>query len=205
MHVPVTDRAVAQRRPPGGYALDAYAPDPSWWSGNPWGSHGVNHAARVLVWADRLAAAQQAAGLPIDRAVVRWAAVLHDCRRQHDGADPAHGARAALWVGVHAATLAPELTPAQVRAVQHAVAWHVPPDAACPTPTRELWCLKDADSLDRVRFGDCDPRYLRLPASPAYQGPAATLAAASWAAWRAGDRDSWGTVRRLARAQGWWR
>src|SRR5690242_14674443 len=68
------------------------------------------------------------------------------------------------------APFAPEttlgVTEAQARAIAYCIAWHVPEDRHCPDLTPALQCLKDADSLDRLRFGATafDPAYLRLDA-----------------------------------------
>jgi hypothetical protein len=133
--------------------------------------------------------------------VVRWAAILHDCRRQDDGADPAHGRRAAQWFDAHAATIAPDLSRAQVAAVQHCMTWHVPPDTACPQMTPELQALKDGDGLDRVRLGDFAPRYLRTP----YLHDQVETARALWRASQPRPgRAPWGLVREAALARGLW-
>jgi uncharacterized protein len=173
----------------------------AWWLYQPDGLHGVGHCARVLVWADRVAAAQHAAGVAVDREAVRWAAVLHDCRRYDDGRDAWHGERAARFFGTHAAQLAPHLTRAQVARVQYLLAWHVPADSACPALTPELQALKDGDSIDRVRLGDLDPRYLRTPHLVGEQARATQLWQAS--AWRQ-PVTPWARVRTAARGLGLW-
>jgi uncharacterized protein len=184
--------------PPAADPWARYHPWAWWYNGDLQGAHSVDHSARVLVWANFVARKLETAGTRIDREVVRWAAVCHDCRREHDGDDPAHGERGAAWFGAHAATLAPALTPAQVAAVQATIRWHVPPDRACPRMTPELQCLKDADAVDRVRFGQGTPasfdaRYLRLPYL--HGRP-------HWALWLASRQgDPWGAVR--AQAEQW--
>jgi uncharacterized protein len=145
--------------------LKAYRPRRAWWA-RPKGAagiHGLGHCIRVLLWADHIAKLLSADGVAVDLTVVRWAAACHDCRRHDEGLDLGHGLRAAAWFGKEAERLDSTLTPEQVKAVQHAVTWHVPPDTECPCWTPELKCLKDADGLDRVRLGDFDPDYLRLP------------------------------------------
>lgn len=145
--------------------LTPYRPRIDWWARRDggYGIHGPGHCARVLLWADYAAARLAADGTPVDRAVVRWAAACHDCRRHDEGLDSGHGLRAAAWFGMQAPLLDAALSSAQVAAVQWAVTWHVPPDEQCPHWTPELQCVKDADGLDRVRLGDFDPGYLRLP------------------------------------------
>jgi uncharacterized protein len=177
--------------------LDDYRPHPKWFSNAPSGIHGVGHCMRVLVWADYCAACLELDGIPVDRVVVRWAAACHDCRRHDDGLDPDHGQRAAAWFGKQGAQLDPTLTRAQVQAVQHAVTWHVPADHLCSRWTPELRCLKDADGLDRVRLGDFDSRYLRLPYLHGREPDAEALLTASFEA-----EDPWLAIVPLAVARG---
>jgi HD domain len=145
--------------------LDGYRPSCDWFLVDPRGVHGIAHAARVLVWANAIANSLRKAGQPLDLAVVRWAAVLHDTRRRRDRDDEAHGIRAAMWVRERGASGLAALSANQREAVAYCVQWHVPPDEHAPEMTAELTCLKDADSLDRVRFGMLDARYLRTPAA----------------------------------------
>ncbi len=117
----------------------------------------------MLFWADAIGRLMQEDGIAVDLEVVRWAAVLHDSRRVSEGSDPAHGRRAATWA--RETNLAPlwRLSPAAREAVSYCCEWHVPPDREAPRLTAELVCLKDADSLDRVRFGTLQRRFLRTP------------------------------------------
>jgi len=186
----------------GAYTFDAYRPEPEWWADDPTGIHGIGHTTRVLIWADRVAAGLEANTIAVDRAVVRWAAVLHDCRRHDDGADPAHGARAARWFDAHAADVAPALTPAQVSMVCYCMQWHVPPDRLSPRLTPELLALKDGDGLDRVRLGDFDAAYLRTPYLHGCEAVARDLwnATRSWQ-----DPEPWFSVRAEALRRGLWR
>ena len=185
----------------GAYELDAYRPEPRWWAHDATGIHGIGHTTRVLVWADRVAASLAANDTVVDRAVVRWAAVLHDCRRHDDGADPAHGARAAQWFDAHAAAVAPALAPAQVGMVCYCMKWHVPPDRQCPRMTTELQAVKDGDGLDRVRLGDFDAGYLRTPYLHEWEAVARQL----WEAthpWL--GLEPWSSVRAEALNRGLW-
>ena len=60
------------------------------------GLHGMRHALRVAIHAQRLAAA---VGLsPTERLLVEAAAFLHDVRRVHDRSDAGHGERCATWI-----------------------------------------------------------------------------------------------------------
>src|SRR3954454_7895661 len=186
----------------GAYAFDAYRPEQEWWADDPTGIHGIGHTTRVLIWADRVAAGLEANTIAVDREVVRWAAILHDCRRDDDGADPAHGARAARWFDAHAADLAPALTPAQVSKVCYCMQWHVPPDRLSPRLTPELQALKDGDGLDRVRLGDFDAAYLRTPYLHGWEAVARQL----WKATRPRlGQEPWSSVRAEALSRGLWR
>lgn len=142
--------------------LEIYKPSKSWFLHDPYGIHGLGHAARVLIHADRISSSMLRHGQQVDRDVVLWAAALHDVRRMDDGADPEHGARAADWI--HSGGAAHQLlslTDLQRERLEYCCRWHVPPDEKAPEMTPELICLKDADGLDRVRLGDLDPSRLR--------------------------------------------
>lgn len=142
--------------------LDDYRPSVKWYLQSPFGIHGLGHAARVLFWADRIGNWMISRGLPVDLEAVRWAAALHDVRRIDDGGDFYHGQRAADWIrDGNPTVLRKLLDPSQRECVAYCCAWHVPDDAESPRLTNELLCLKDADSLDRVRLGNLDPSYLR--------------------------------------------
>jgi hypothetical protein len=180
--------------------LTLYRPQLAWWA-RPEGAadiHGLGHCIRVLLWADHAAQRLADDGTDVDRTVVRWAAACHDCRRHDDGLDRGHGRRAALWFGPQATQLDPALSAKQIEKVQWAVTWHDPPDADCPRWTPELKCLKDADGLDRVRLGDFDPGYLRLP----YLQPREKDARALLRATPAGNGDPWEPVLAAARTLG---
>jgi hypothetical protein len=130
--------------------------------------HGQRHVARVMVHAFRLAYATGA-----DDDVIRlWAAVyLHDLARTHDGVCHRHGADA--WRRLPAMPDVLDLfhqagvTEADLPAIRTAVTYHCL--RAELRRDHRHWpltaLLKDADGLDRVRIGDLDPGYLRLPAS----------------------------------------
>lgn len=182
--------------------LDLYQPDPAWFAHNPFGTHGIGHVARVLVWADLLCQYELSNGIPLDAEVVRWAAVLHDLGRENDGPDHEHGARSAQWVAENHRLLPAALTDAQLEAIRYCCIWHVPRDAAIPAMTNELACLKDADGLDRVRIRDLDPALLRTDY-------ARSLERDAWALFNNTGReipvDPWGVVRRAALKMGFWR
>ena len=98
-----------------------------------------------------------------------WGAVyLHDLARTHDGFDEVHGRDAVLRVN--------ESTDLQDRLVAHGIAsddpsmllavmMHCLPDDHSAYGGKPIWpllaLLKDANGLDRVRFGDLEKSYLR--------------------------------------------
>jgi hypothetical protein len=145
--------------------LAAYLPDPAWFAHDPNGVHGVAHAARVLVWAERIAdrVAEPAA---MRREELRWAAVCHDVERWDDGIDPQHGDCSAVWVLANLLRVRPGLTDGvDLGFVAELCRWHQPSDRDAARLTLELMILKDADGLDRARLGDLDPSRLRLASS----------------------------------------
>ena len=132
-------------------------------------THGQAHVGRVMVHAFRLI---DATGLT-DEASRLWGAVyLHDLARTHDGFDEVHGMHAVMRVN--------ESTDLQERLIARgiqsddpsmllAVMMHCLPDDHPAYGGKPIWpflaLLKDVDALDRVRFGDLDPSYLRHEAT----------------------------------------
>jgi len=127
--------------------------------------HGQPHVARVLVHAFRLIAAT---GF-VEETARLWAAVyVHDIGRTQDGQCPGHGAEAwarlAALPGVQDLFARGGVRPEDYPAIQAAVSLHSRGEAKPGAPEARLTkLLKDADGLDRVRFGDLDPDYLRHP------------------------------------------
>lgn len=132
-------------------------------------THGQAHVGRVMIHAFRLI---DATGLA-DEASRLWGAVyLHDLARTHDGFDEVHGMHAVMRVN--------ESTDLQERLIARgvqsddpsmllAVMMHCLPDDHPAYGGKPIWpflqLLKDVDALDRVRFGDLDPSYLRHEAT----------------------------------------
>lgn len=154
--------------------LDTYRPQPSWFAHNPYGIHGIGHAARVLVWADLIARRLRACGISLDLEAVRWAAVLHDVGRLSDGIDRGHGSRSAIWVKNNRGDLPIAPSGDTIERVLTCCQWHEIGDGEIPAMTPELMCIKDADGLDRVRINDLNPAYLR-------SDPARLLVEDAWA------------------------
>lgn len=149
--------------------LDALVPLPEVFQ-HPSELHGQLHVARVMVHAFALVEREDAQ----DLAPALWAAVyLHDTARTHDGLCDRHGADAMARLA-EMPELRELLAQGGVRdedypAIETAVTWHCRWEELVEDhPHRRLTAfLKDADGLDRVRLGDLDPDYLRLPASRA--------------------------------------
>jgi hypothetical protein len=152
----------------------SYQPNTAWYLHNPFGIHGIGHAARVLVWANLIGYWMLAKGRSLDLEVVRWAAVLHDVRRLNDASDHSHGTRCSKWLENGNSALQ-TLCEEQKRKVAYCADWHVPPDREAPAMIPELVCLKDADALDRVRLGGLNVGLLRTDCAKAIVGQAQFL------------------------------
>ncbi len=130
--------------------------------------HGFAHSARVMVWTTVLAGA----GPLFEPAL--WAAACHDLCRLDDGIDPEHGVRAAEWVLTELPRRLEE-PPAELDSIARACQWHAHAAAEVGWRSELLWLLKDADGLDRVRFGDLDVRMLHTDEARALVGSAEKL------------------------------
>jgi hypothetical protein len=149
-------------------SLNALVPHPSDFA-HPGKIHGQAHVGRVMVHAFRLI---EATGMT-DEASRLWGAVyLHDLARTHDGFDEVHGMHAVMRVN--------ESTDLQERLIARgvqsddpsmllAVMMHCLPDDHSAFGGKPVWpllaMLKDVNGLDRVRFGDLEPSFLRFPES----------------------------------------
>jgi hypothetical protein len=110
-----------------------------------------------------------------EREAAVLAALWHDIGRTHDDGDYYHGAKSAgkvVGLGLHEGLPRPVVDVALYAATHHsgdeghaakAADWLHDPRGAL----RVFQILKDADGLDRVRLGDLDVAYLRLPGSAA--------------------------------------
>jgi hypothetical protein len=142
--------------------LNKYKPHESWFKRSEIlpDTHGVGHAARVLILAELLAQILQNQGYSLNREILRWAAVTHDTQRENDIDDEIHGEAAAAWVMGNNSPVPDDLK----IAVADLNKLHAPPDFA--DMSVELIVLKEADALDRVRDPQhFDPRFLRLSQS----------------------------------------
>lgn len=135
--------------------LRTFEPKVEWFARASSGLHGIGHETRVLIWTQVLAVMEVGA---LDADVLGWAAVLHDARRENDGIDESHGALAADWL-LSNPWLLPSGVP--IERVEYLCRWHAPSDQRVPAMTKELAVFKDADALDRWRFGEPNPDYFR--------------------------------------------
>ena len=183
--------------------LDAYEPSPFWYVHNPFGIHGIGHAARVLVWAEQISSQLIREGVDVDKEVVRWSAALHDVRRVNDWQDLEHGKRAAAWIqDVGRRLIDLNLDEQQIQKLAYCCYWHVTDDSEIPDMSPELMCLKDADGLDRVRIYDLDPSFLRTAYAKTLCHAAQTLFDVTKESIYA--EDAWASVRTHALQMGLW-
>ncbi|RBQ13996.1 hypothetical protein DP939_43060 [Spongiactinospora rosea] len=139
-------------------------PEPGWFAREQAvdGIHGVRHNARVYLLADLLA---RYYGLHDEqRAALRLAAAVHDCRRHNDQTDPEHGQRAAHWLARHhqavTASFHMSLPAGAVTAACAAISLHNIDYTAFSAAQRKAYAraprltdlLKAADCLDRYRL-----------------------------------------------------
>lgn len=106
--------------------------------------HGPDHWQRVEGFGLEIAAASGA-----DLTVVRLFALLHDCRRENDGADPDHGPRAAEMLD----RIVPSvfaLDPGRLETLKYAIRHHTRGMTSADPTIGTCW---DADRLDIGRVG----------------------------------------------------
>lgn len=127
--------------------------------------HGASHVNRVIIHTLILCSLMEWNHIVPEC----WAAAyIHDLERVHDGLCYNHGSWAAdkkldeYWDMFETAGVRRE----NYDLIHEAVTLHSQRNGENPN---NLICqvLKDADGLDRVRLGDLDPRYLRLPITEA--------------------------------------
>ena len=124
--------------------------------------HGKKHCMRVLFLSIMLGKM-----LDLDKPELKTlasAAIFHDSKRKTDADEPTHGEAAAKYC---------ESVMGKNRTLYFIIKYHSLSDdearPASPNPfaLQMLWILKDADALDRVRFGprDLNMKYLRFQES----------------------------------------
>ena len=138
------------------------------------GIHGPQHWLRVLANGRELARRTPEA----DLAVIECFALLHDCKREDDGADPYHGERAAQYVATLADRL--PLSAAQLAVLIEAISGHENGDVSDDPTIGVCW---DADRLELSRL-------FRAPIAELLSTPAALHPGLQKAAWRRGTRNT---------------
>lgn len=135
----------------------------------PTSAHGLAHAKRVMVLADVLA---ERCGMSVqDRLILKYAAAFHDIGRQNHKEDEEHGKES--YKSMEAERLIPQsFQKNEKKILQFVVEAHpIKYESACRLSTYNgiedkkramnlLSIMKDADTLDRCRFGNVDINYL---------------------------------------------
>lgn len=124
----------------------------------PWhGTHGVSHWTRVRETGLRLAEKTGA-----NPHVVELFAYLHDSKRQNEGRDPGHGARAAEFVCTLQGSII-DLLDHELELLLYACTYHTDGLIEADVTVQTCW---DADRLDLGRVGiRPQARYLCTPAA----------------------------------------
>lgn len=136
------------------------------WFRNPNGVHGVKHSKNVFYLADILADSIDLSER--ERQILAVSPVFHDIGRVHDGEDRKHGFLS--WEKLQCIPeyrlITSHFCEKEIETIKCLICFHCIEDKSFPLDDiRLLQCLKDADALDRVRFGGLNPDYLRLDAS----------------------------------------
>ena len=131
------------------------------------GLHNRNHTERVLTLA-LLLAEESDLSVP-EKEILYRSVVYHDAGRTNDAVDPDHG-----WGGY----IEYIKNFAMNDVVEFLIVFHCKSDSVAKKfldskelsmPEERVWLLyqilKDADALDRIRFGGLDTKYLRLKKS----------------------------------------
>jgi hypothetical protein len=128
-----------------------------------YGQHGIGHVVRVMLWSAVLCLYETPDAGEQALLAAMTAARCHDLCKLADMEDIGHGARAAARFEDFARGLLADET--LLRGCLRAVALHDPQDGDIPNEARTAcWrTLKDADALDRGRFGP--------PTTPGSKGP----------------------------------
>lgn len=149
---PPMPREYFERFPPQGSVLN---PDTT--------LHCVGHAARVMPLGYRLLGRARKSGIFEIVQPVMLVLSIHDIFRETDHEDePHHGLLAANWASREGLLTGPHFQMMRFLLQQHSTDDSESHAMDVPLIWKyALRIVKDADSLDRVRSGDLDPRYLR--------------------------------------------
>ena len=128
-------------------ALTDFIRDMKWSAG----IHGIAHSRRVYNFGTILSQKNTSIyGKPVDIAVVRWFAYLHDCQRMFDGYDIEHGPRAAVFIDNIRKSYLKELSDEQIAKLKQACRLHT---TEHKTGDLTIDTCFDADRLDLTRVG----------------------------------------------------
>lgn len=133
--------------------------------------HGIAHTSRVLLTTFILANLMRLSDSEIEASCI--AAIIHDLGKRSDVEGAEHGYNSMILYKEKISSLVMEKE-LQER-ILNAVRYHSVEDKDCPLAVQNdiIWkVLKDADALDRSRFGGkgCDKSYLRLDIYETYDG-----------------------------------
>lgn len=133
----------------------------------PHGDHGVMHTYRVMRLATELSSIYRLSF--IEHRILMCACCYHDIGRTHDYEDFEHGRDSVSNCQEHNLFRLFHLSPEQQDWAEQLIIYHAKPDSHFTTQHERLLLLyqiiKDADAIDRLRFDDLDPSFLRLPES----------------------------------------
>lgn len=132
----------------------------------PFGGHGIGHTKRVLQLALMIASSYTLTTSEIKTLAV--SCCYHDIGRDRECVDDEHGAKSAKKFLKLKLNELHNLTQEELEIVLNLITMHSLDDALFVGGKRETFLfkiLKDADALDRIRFSDLDPKFLRLAAS----------------------------------------
>lgn len=131
----------------------------------PYSQHGILHTKRVLKLS--LALAKKLTLTPQDTKILAVAACYHDIGRENENIEPEHGLKSSRKVLRLGLDKLHNLSEKDLDVVLDLIRFHSLADYLWTDREHLLLyqILKDADALDRLRFDDLDPKYLRLPES----------------------------------------
>lgn len=139
---------------------------------NPNGIHGMGHAKRVLYLALLLSYSLMLSEK--EKKILAYCSAYHDVGRVGDSADFMHGIRSVTEINEKG--YIDNFSTDEREIIQDVIKHHCIKDSEFNYKKYQnssynvkdiFYCLKDADALDRVRFGnDLNIKYLRLEASP---------------------------------------
>lgn len=134
--------------------------------------HGIAHTARVLFATHLITSMSEGISEEI-KDMAYYAAIIHDLGKTNDREGSIHGLKSLNRYNEFINNI--DIDTSLKQSLKDAIRYHSVDDNLCPEHVRKdiLWkILKDADALDRSRFGSkgCDVKYLRMPIFNTEQG-----------------------------------